>query len=273
MLTIFSTAVLIGTVALFAADKKGKTNLNETGRLCVYTIIPVAAALFFCLNVMSLAIDVTDPDTYASVMSDVNASEELAPDPLWRYFKSNMAQLIMLIPTYIIAFIGCLSAVKNEVYAGKKDEVLKKAVRMIIAGTVFSAVSAVFALIVVYVAGSFAISMIGLLVVAVCLSLVSCGVFAIVFAVIVPIMLLFAGTNFIIVCLPYATSSFIWGSVFVFMHILALCMIIFVIRQMYTENHITKNKSIIFGILSAVPVINLVIIIKLRKKLKDTVHI
>lgn len=275
MKIILTVAVILFSVIYFILDRSGKIDRNGIGRGIVYISMPLLAAVTVCITSAPSITDITNMDAGAIL------DEEITKD-FFAPVLASVLQMVVLIPTVIISAVGCVSCIKKEVktdtnIAFGNDGIVngKRLVKLSFAGSVISAVSGIAGIVfagiaVVYSFESVMTSLFTFILAMLFLTLMTFGIGLIIVIIFVPLYALSLGAAVITACLAFITSSCAFGCAFGIIHVFSAAFAIFGVKKLCSEGFLTKKSAILYGIASAIPVVNIFTSANLCKRLKQS---
>lgn len=277
MKIILTAAVILFSVIYFILDKSGKIDRNGIGRGIVYISMPFLAAVIVCITSAPSIADITNMDAGSIIDLDEQITNDFFAPVL-----ASVLQMVVLIPTVIIAAVGCVSCIKNEVktdnsIAFGNDGIIngKRLVKLSFAGSIISAVSGIAGIVfagiaVVYSFESVMTNLFAFIMAMFFLTLMTFGIGLIIVIIFVPLYALSLGAAVITACLSFILSSCAFGCAFGIIHVFSAAFAIFGVKKLCSEGFLTKKSAILYGIASAIPVVNIFTSANLCKMLKQS---
>lgn len=262
MFTVITVILTAAAAVFFTADCLGRINRKAEGTGIIYSGTPLLLGIVLC--VCAAFSDNFDFSGFFEGRADIDFAKPL------------LISCGICIPAFIISLIGGVRlAVQNGKDTGYESFGPGGEVSLLTlwqtfsagAGTLSGAVFVILAAVAaVRAAGTFSAGAFAAVIAFGALTVLTFGI-GIIFAVLVmPAVLAMIGINAIVSVLPLIAASLICGAVFCTEHIMTVVCSAAALKRLHREGSLSKKKAVIYGLLSALPGVNVFISAQLRAK-------
>ncbi|MDE6592288.1 MAG: hypothetical protein K2K57_04395 [Oscillospiraceae bacterium] len=276
-MAVASFLILIASIVYFSMDRAEKLDRRGIGRVIGYIAMPIASALAVCVNVIAKSGGLHTFFTTDYITSDEYLLSNFTIDGA--FVAEVVICLLASLTVIIISAVGCAAIAAYERESAKQsfgtydletaDRLLRMASFAAIGGLAAAAASIVFGTVsIVYAVGALTVNLGALIITFILLTLFTLGMGLILAIVAIPVYTVVVGIRVIAELLPMLASMVIWGGAFCLLHLFAVLFGEFAVKRLSAAGILQGRNTVLYGILCAMPLVNVVCIFLLRSKIK-----
>ncbi len=270
MQLLFTGITFLALIIIFCCDCSGKFNKLGTARGIIYLLFIYVLSIMLSWNIDELEYDL-DPSRYDDFWSFITKCAD------WQKIVEILVQIGIVIIGVLLSIIATVIVVRKELKDDNVPENLYKSMKLVtvfafsevFAGTASIIMAAIALIYGTNIIGAeiLAITVVAILMI-VLMIILTFGIGIPIIIIVLPVFIVGVGIDAIIHCFPFIAMSIIWGLCFTIIHIMTIVFSVCIIKKCRKEDVITKTNAVIFGILQAVPILNIISSIILKSKIK-----
>ncbi|MBQ8781616.1 MAG: hypothetical protein IJZ72_08095 [Oscillospiraceae bacterium] len=270
MQLLFTGITFAALIICFFFDYSGKLNKLGAIRGFIYILFIYAFSFALSSSINNLEYNL-EPARYGDFSDFITKSVD------WNELVKIIIQSCITFIAVSLSIIAAAAVMRRELKKSITAGNLHRNMRLVVACTFSEMLAGIVSIILAATAliigtGIVSSELLALIVIALLIVILTLGMAIPIVIIALPIYIVGIGIDAIIRCFPFISMSIIWGICFLITHIISLVFTVCILRKCRTENLISKPKAITFGILQAIPLVNIISSIILKSQIKKSAN-